>query len=81
VIGLLNGRLVVANTDMLIVIRDTLQRMKAEQYEIFTLYYGEGVSREQADETARHIKSWYPQQEIEVLSGGQPYYAYILSAE
>ena len=81
VIGLLNGRLVVANTDTLIVIRDTLQRMKAEQYEIFTLYHGEGITREQADETARQIKSWYPKQEIEVLSGGQPYYAYILSAE
>ncbi len=81
VIGLLNGRLVVANTDPLTVIHDTLKRMKAEQYEIFTLYYGEGVTREQADETASRIKSWYPDQEIEILSGGQPYYAYILSAE
>jgi len=81
IIGLLNGRLVVANTDIPPVIHDTLQRMKAEQYEIFTLYYGEGVTSEQADETARQIKSWYPHQEIEVLSGGQPYYAYILSAE
>ncbi|HEX6778387.1 MAG TPA: DAK2 domain-containing protein [Ktedonobacterales bacterium] len=81
VIGLLNGRLVVANTDMLTVIHDTLQRMKAEQYEIFTLYYGEGVTRMQADETASRIKAWYPNQEIEVLSGNQPYYAYILSAE
>jgi DAK2 domain fusion protein YloV len=81
IIGLLNGRLVVAGADMLTIIRDTLQRMKAEQYEIFTLYYGEEITREQADETARHIKSWYPDQEIEVLSGGQPYYAYILSAE
>ncbi len=81
IIGLLNGRLVVANTDRLAVLRETLQRMKAEQYEIFTLYYGEGVTAEQAEETARQIKSWYPSQEIEVLSGGQPYYAYILSAE
>ncbi len=81
VIGLLNGRLVVADTDTLIVIRQTLQRMKAEQYEIFTLYYGEEVSQEEAEKTARQIKSWYPAQEIEVLSGGQPYYAYILSAE
>lgn len=80
-IGLLNGRLVVANSDMQVVIRDTLQRMKAEQYEIFTLYYGEGVTSEQAEEMARQIKSWYPGQEIEVVSGGQPYYAYILSAE
>ncbi|HLW01088.1 MAG TPA: DAK2 domain-containing protein [Ktedonobacterales bacterium] len=81
IIGLLNGRLVVAGTNMQNIIRDTLQRMKAEQYEIFTLYYGEEVTAEQADETARQIKSWYPSQEIEVLSGGQPYYAYILSAE
>jgi DAK2 domain fusion protein YloV len=81
IIGLLNGRLVVAGTDLLTIIRETLQRMKAEQYEIFTLYYGDGVTAEQAKETARQIKSWYPSQEIEVLSGGQPYYAYILSAE
>ena len=81
IIGLLNGRLVVAGTNLLNIIHETLQRMKAEQYEIFTLYYGEEVTKDQADETARQIKSWYPSQEIEVLSGGQPYYAYILSAE
>ncbi len=81
IIGLLNGRLVVAGTILLDIIHETLQRMKAEQYEIFTLYYGEEVTKDQADETARQIKSWYPSQEIEVLSGGQPYYAYILSAE
>jgi DAK2 domain fusion protein YloV len=81
VIGLLNGRLVMANSNMLTVIQDTLKRMKAEQYEIFTLYYGEGVTRAQADETASRIKAWYPNQELEVLSGNQPYYAYILSAE
>jgi dihydroxyacetone kinase-like predicted kinase len=81
IIGLLNGRLVVAGTDILSIIHETLQRMKAEQYEIFTLYFGETITAEQADETARQIKSWYPSQEIEVLSGGQPYYAYILSAE
>jgi DAK2 domain fusion protein YloV len=80
-IGLLNGRLVVANSDMRVVIQDTLRRMKAERYEIFTLYYGEEVTGEQAAEMARQIKSWYPGQEIEVVSGGQPYYAYILSAE
>jgi uncharacterized protein len=81
IIGLLNGRLVVAGSDRLNIIHDTLKRMKAEQYEIFTLYYGEEVTQAQADETAQQIKSWYPSQEIEVLSGGQPYYAYILSAE
>jgi DAK2 domain fusion protein YloV len=80
-IGLLNGKLVVANSEPQVVIRETLKRMQAERYEIFTLYYGEDVTSAQAHETARQIKLWYPGQEIEVLSGGQPYYAYILSAE
>jgi hypothetical protein len=30
---------------------------------------------------AQHIKEWFPDQEIEVVHGGQPYYNFIISAE
>jgi uncharacterized protein len=80
-IGLVNGDLVIAGQDMEYVIHETLQRMNIERYEIVTLYYGEGVTRQQAEETARSIKEKYSQLEIEVVDGGQPHYAYILSAE
>jgi fatty acid kinase len=80
-IGLVNGNLVIAGKDMDYVIRETLQRMNIERYEIVTLYFGEDVSREQAEDTARSIKEKYSHLEIEVVDGGQPHYAYILSAE
>jgi DAK2 domain fusion protein YloV len=80
-IGLVNGNLVIAGQDMDYVIRETLQRMNIERYEIVTLYFGEGVTPKQAEETAKSIKEKHSHLEIEVVDGGQPHYAYILSAE
>jgi DAK2 domain fusion protein YloV len=80
-IGLVNGNLVIAGQDIEYVIRETLQRMSIEHYEIVTLYFGEGVTKQQAEDTARSIKEKYSHLEIEVVDGGQPHYAYIISAE
>jgi dihydroxyacetone kinase-like predicted kinase len=80
-IGLVNGDLAIAEQDIEHVIRETLQRMHIERYEIVTLYFGEDATQQQAEETARHIKEKYSHLEIEVVNGGQPHYAYILSAE
>ena len=80
-IGLINGNLAVAGQNMELVIRDTLQRMNIDHYEIVTLYYGEDVTAHEAQQTAKRIKAQYSHIEIEVVDGGQPYYAYILSAE
>jgi dihydroxyacetone kinase-like predicted kinase len=63
------------------VIDDTLERMNIDRYEIVTLYYGADVAEQEAQETVRRIKEHYGHLEIEVVNGGQPYYAYILSAE
>ncbi len=80
-IGVINGNLVVAGQQIKQVICDTLQRMNIDNYEIVTLYYGAEVMAEQAQATARAIKARHSQLEIEVVDGGQPYYAYTLSAE
>lgn len=80
-IGVINGNLSIANPRIEDTILYTLQRMNIDTYEIATIYYGTGVTAEEAQETARRIKSVYSQLEIEVVDGGQPYYAYIISAE
>jgi dihydroxyacetone kinase-like predicted kinase len=80
-IGLINGNLTVAGSSMQQVIADTLQRMNIDHYEIVTLYYGADVTAQEAQETAKRIKEQYGHLEIEVINGGQPYYAYIFSAE
>lgn len=81
IIGLVNNRLVMAGSDLQMVVHDTLTRMKVGQYEIVTVYSGEGVNAAAANEMAQRIKEWFPAQEIEVVYGGQPYYDYIISAE
>lgn len=80
-IGLINGNLTVAGQVMQRVIDDTLQRIDIDRYEIVTLYYGEDVTLQEAQETAKRIKGRQSHLEIDVVDGGQPYYAYILSAE
>jgi dihydroxyacetone kinase-like predicted kinase len=80
-IGVINGNLAVTSQDMDHVVQDTLQRMDIDSYEIVTLYYGQDITAERAKEMARQIQSHYSQLEIEVVDGGQPYYAYIISVE
>ncbi len=80
-IGLINGNLTIAGQHMERVINDTLERMGIDQYEIVTLYYGEDIPADEAQQTAQRIKQRYSHLEIEVVNGGQPYYAYIVSAE
>jgi len=80
-IGLINGNLSIAGQHMEQVIDETLKRMNVGNYEILTLYYGEDVKANEAQQTAQRIKASHSQLEIEVVNGGQPYYAYIISAE
>jgi uncharacterized protein len=80
-IGVLNGNLVVASQKIEQVMRDTLQRMDIGNHEIVTLYYGEEIVEQDAQQITRRIKERYSHLEVELVNGGQPYYAYIISAE
>lgn len=81
VIGLLNGELVTANNNIDDMALKILDYMHADDYEIITVFYGEDVTVKQAEALQNRVQATYPHQEVEVVSGGQPYYHYILSAE
>jgi DAK2 domain fusion protein YloV len=81
VIGLLNGVLEVAGEDEQEVIDEILRRMEVGTLELITVYYGQDVPIEEAEALAERIRGDYPDQEVELVYGGQPYYRYILSAE
>jgi len=81
VIGLLNGDLTASGDTLEEVAQEMLRQMGAERYEIITVYYGEDVSQDQAERLASEIRRRYPEQEVELIAGGQPHYHYILSAE
>ena len=81
IIGLLNDVLTCKGSDAAEVVADLLEQMDAGNLEVITLYYGEPVQAEQANELREALGELYPEQEIEVVEGGQPFYHYIISAE
>lgn len=59
----------------------TVDTMMDEDAEIISLYYGEGVTEEQAEELCQILQEKYPDCDVEVNFGGQPIYYYFLSVE
>jgi len=80
-IGLLNGKLVATGDDSDTVVRQTLDLMAAREQEVITIYYGENVTPEEAEHTRALVQDLCPEQAVELVDGGQPYYYYIISAE
>jgi len=81
VIGLLNDNLAASGNSPEKVVEEVFRQMKAEEYEIITIYYGENVTPEEAEALAARIGQDYPEQDMELVNGGQPHYLYIISAE
>jgi dihydroxyacetone kinase-like predicted kinase len=81
IIGLHDGKLTVGGDNTEEVARELVARMNSREREIVTLYYGEDVGAEEAGELADLLQRDWPQQEIEVIPGGQPHYHYIISVE
>ncbi len=80
-IALLDGKLVLAADGLDEAVLGLLRQAEAEEYELITLFYGDGLSKSEAHRLADVIREAYPDQEIEVQFGGQPHYPLILSVE
>jgi uncharacterized protein len=80
-IGLADDNLVAAGDDLTGVVRDVLRAAKAERHELITLYYGDTIDQAQAAILAEALSGDFPDQQIEVVQGGQPLYPYVISVE
>ncbi len=80
-LGILNGEIIASGENRDTVIFEALDAAVGEGSEILTLYYGEGVSEQEAAELADTLSSRYGQLEVEVYSGGQPVYSHLFSIE
>ena len=81
IIGLHNGKLVVSSEDLQAACMELLERIGTADYELVTLFYGEGISEEESEAVAEKIQKTYPDHEIEVQPGGQPHYQFIFAIE
>jgi len=80
-IALLNGKLIEAGDSVRQVARGVLRTMDIGRYDIVTVYWGDAVTREEAEELASWMGTHCPDQEIELVEGNQPHYDYIISVE
>ena len=81
-IGLLEGDLVVSGETPESVAQSLVERIAPEGEMIVTLYYGAGITEEQAESAAEAISAVCPDDvEVEIQSGGQPLYPYLISVE
>ncbi len=81
VIGLLNDTLTTKGDTPEEVVFNLLAQMDADQAEVITVYYGDQVDEATAEALSTDITERYGSQELEVISGGQPHYHYIISTE
>ncbi|MDD7023427.1 MAG: DAK2 domain-containing protein [Oscillospiraceae bacterium] len=61
--------------------KDMIAQMMDEDSELISVYYGEDTAAEDADALGAYLEETYPDCDVEVHSGGQPIYYYVVSVE
>ncbi len=60
---------------------DTLKSMVDGDSELITIYYGVDIGQETAEKLLERVEEAWPDCEVELHSGGQPIYYYLMSVE
>lgn len=81
IIGLLEGKIAIVGSSPGGVAMDLVRTMVDEDSTVISLYYGEDQQPQAAEELGAMLSEEYPDFEVEVYSGGQPLYYYIVSVE
>lgn len=81
VIGLKNGNLVYSSKNLEETSIELLKLAGTEKKEHITIFYGKNVSPAELNEVSESIKNTFPNQELEVHKGGQPFFQFIFSVE
>lgn len=81
IIGLDAKKILAKGDDIHTTTLDLIKAMKNDEQEMITLYYGEGVSEDDANELAEKVEEEFPDCDVDVHYGGQPVYYYMVSLE
>ena len=80
-LALLDGALIGSYTNTRTLFKELSWAIDDFHPEFITVYYGEDVTEEDAQKAADTIIGNFPDAEVSVVSGGQPVYYYMISAE
>ncbi len=81
ILGLVSDEIAYVGRDINEVVLNLMEMLFKGEEEILTIYYGQDISKEAAQELYNLISQKYPSLSIELIYGGQPYYYYYLGLE
>ncbi|HHW72924.1 MAG TPA: DAK2 domain-containing protein [Firmicutes bacterium] len=81
IIGLAEGKIAVVGSTPSAVALDLVHKMVDDDSSVISIYYGADLDGAVAEELMEQIRTEFPNCEVEVYSGGQPLYYYIVSVE
>ena len=81
IIGIAEGKICAVERNIDDSVKVLFDELIDEDSELVTIYYGEDISQETAQQLAEDIEDKYDDCEVEVHYGGQPLYYYIVSVE
>ena len=76
IMGIGDEGMLAVGEDIVATTVDMIKEMQDEDSEIVSIYFGEGITKEDADVLASKITEELPDLEVEVYPGGQPVYYY-----
>lgn len=80
-LALLDGKLVGSYTNIRTLFKELNWALDDLSPNFITVYYGEDVNEEGANEAAKSLSGCFPDADISVVNGGQPVYYYMISVE
>jgi len=80
-LALYGSQLFGTSQDIKVLLRSLAQKVRDDGKEYITIYYGADVKEKHAQKTADLFQEICPDADVNLLSGGQPVYYYMISAE
>jgi dihydroxyacetone kinase-like predicted kinase len=80
-IGIAGKNIVASETEISSASIKLLSSMIDEESIIVSIYFGEGVTKEDAQKLADEVKKLYPPIDVEIYEGNQPIYSFIFGIE
>lgn len=81
IMGIAEGEIEVVDKEIAKVTKQLLDNMLSDEGEIVTILYGSDAKEEDTEDIRSYLSENYPDVDVELLSGGQPLYYYIISVE
>ena len=80
IMGLDNKKILACGADVAQVTIDLIEKLRSDE-EIITLYYGQNVTEEDAEQLQEVLAEKFPDCDVEIHYGGQPIYYYYVALE